>query len=153
MELYSHLNSIVIDKPSLFEHLAVDSLHALLKPALQQALFVFTQRYPRSLLWIYSKFDTLYFILHLIVESYYLSEWGASFAEHFYGLKRSVSKPWRSIAREKLDRFVLLKSLIGLCILPHLQSELDRLHEKWNQSHLFQDFLHENVSFVIFMAK
>ncbi len=76
MELYSHLSSLQVSKPSVFEIFAVESLESLLKPSVLYALSLTTQRYPRYLLRILNHFDSIYTGLHAMIEYYYLKEWG-----------------------------------------------------------------------------
>ena len=126
MEIYSLVNSITIDKPSLFELLSLESLQSLLKPALLNCSSALVQRYPRSFLFIHLHFDSFYALLHALVEIYHLNEWKASFCEHFYGLKRS-----RDITTP-LSKSQFIKSLIVLVLVPWCQSSLNDLYNKYN---------------------
>ncbi|KAL3496255.1 Pex12 amino terminal region-domain-containing protein [Aspergillus germanicus] len=75
-------------KPSLFELLAEQQLSDLLPPSLRYILAVATHRHPRYLLRVLNSFDEVYAVLSLIVERYYLRNFGGSFTENFYSLKR-----------------------------------------------------------------
>ncbi|KAE8211588.1 hypothetical protein CF327_g4672 [Tilletia walkeri] len=75
-------------RPSFFELFAQDQLSSLLRPAIRYVLTVLAQRNPRYLLRLVNRFDEIYALLLLAVERHYLSTWGSSFAENFYGLRR-----------------------------------------------------------------
>ncbi|CAG8461434.1 4298_t:CDS:2 [Diversispora eburnea] len=90
MEFMSNISSGAdIYRPSLFELIAQEKLREMIRPALRYILSVYAQRYPRYLLRIVNRYDELYTIMMLFIEKHYLKEWSASFAENFYGLKRS----------------------------------------------------------------
>lgn len=75
-------------KPSLFELLSEQQLSGLIPPSLRYLLAITTHRYPRYLLRVLNNFDEAYALLSLVVEKYYLENFGGSFTENFYGLKR-----------------------------------------------------------------
>ncbi|PKY05594.1 putative peroxisome biosynthesis protein (PAS10/Peroxin-12) [Aspergillus campestris IBT 28561] len=75
-------------KPSLFELLAEQQLSDLLPPSLRYLLAVATHRHPRYLLRVLNSYDEIYALLSLVVERYYLRNFGGSFTENFYSLKR-----------------------------------------------------------------
>ncbi|KAL5336402.1 peroxisome assembly protein 12 [Aspergillus crustosus] len=75
-------------KPSLFELLAEQQLSDLLPPSIRYILAVATHRHPRYLLRMLNSYDEVYAVLSLIVERYYLRNFGGSFTENFYSLKR-----------------------------------------------------------------
>ncbi|KAL4939297.1 peroxisome assembly protein 12 [Aspergillus oleicola] len=75
-------------KPSLFELLAEQQLSDLLPPSIRYILAVATHRHPRYLLRVLNSYDEVYALLSLIVERYYLRNFGGSFTENFYSLKR-----------------------------------------------------------------
>ncbi|CCE28073.1 related to peroxisome assembly protein PAS10 [Claviceps purpurea 20.1] len=141
MEFVTALRGALDDnKPSLFEVLSEQQLNALLPPTLRYLLTVATQRHPRYLLRILNSFDELYALLMLAVERYYLRTRGASFTEHFYGLKRekalksdipraSVSAP--HLVREvlKLSGSDVWKNLMVLIGVPYLKRKLDESYQ------------------------
>jgi peroxin-12 len=126
MEIYSLVNSITIDKPSLFELLSLESLQSLLKPALLNCSSALVQRYPRSFLFLHLHFDSIYTLLHALVEIYHLHEWKSSFCEHFYGLKRT-----RNIYTP-LSRSQFLKSILVLVLVPAIQDYFKQLYTRFN---------------------
>ncbi|EGG13001.1 uncharacterized protein MELLADRAFT_87096 [Melampsora larici-populina 98AG31] len=75
-------------RPNFFELIAQDQLRDLLSPVTRYVLSVFAQSHPRYLLRIVNRHDECFALLMLFIERYYLKNWGGSFAEHFYGLKR-----------------------------------------------------------------
>ncbi|KAL4780143.1 Pex12 amino terminal region-domain-containing protein [Aspergillus varians] len=75
-------------KPSLFELLAEQQLSDLIPPSIRYILAVATHRHPRYLLRVLNSYDELYAALSVIVERYYLRNFGGSFTENFYSLKR-----------------------------------------------------------------
>ncbi|KAG6006170.1 hypothetical protein E4U21_007280 [Claviceps maximensis] len=124
------------NKPSLFEVLSEQQLNSLLPPTLRYLLTVATQRHPRYLLRILNSFDELYALFMLAVERHYLRTRGASFTEHFYGLKREKALgseiPRASLSAPHLVRQVLKlstadvwKNLAALVGVPYLKRKLD----------------------------
>ncbi|KAJ1983464.1 ubiquitin-protein ligase peroxin 12 [Dimargaris verticillata] len=93
-------------QPSLFELIAQDKLRDLLKPALSYALA-----------------DEVFAALMVVVEKNYLEQFGSSFAENIYGLKRVRINP---VGRShQLIRLDIYKSLAFLVGLPYLKEKLD----------------------------
>jgi peroxin-12 len=88
MEFMSNISGIDEAKPSLFELLSETQLRELLEPSLRYLLAVATHRHPRYLIRILNRYNEVYALLMLLVERHYLSRWGGSFTENFYGLKR-----------------------------------------------------------------
>lgn len=75
-------------RPSFFELYASEQLRSLLGPALRYIVVVLAQRRAGILLRLANSFDEAYALALFLVERHYLKTWGASFAEHFYSLKR-----------------------------------------------------------------
>ncbi|GAA6013100.1 hypothetical protein JCM11491_005182 [Sporobolomyces phaffii] len=125
-------------RPSLFELAAQDQLRDLLSPVVRYVLSVFAQRNPRYLLRIVNSHDEIFSLAMLFVERHYLVHYSASFAEHFYGLKRrKVLSKGGGGAREertkaafeltgksdKLGRKEIRSSLAFLILLPYLRTK------------------------------
>jgi peroxin-12 len=89
MEFMSNVSGHDEGKPSLFELLSETQLRELLEPSLRYLLAVATHRHPRYLIRILNRYDEVYALFMLLVERHYLSRWGGSFTENFYGLKRA----------------------------------------------------------------
>ncbi|KAF9924854.1 ubiquitin-protein ligase peroxin 12 [Linnemannia zychae] len=144
------------DRPSLFELIAQDKMREMLEPALRYVIAVYAQRYPRYLIRIVNRYEEFYAVLMFFVERHYLREYGASFAENFYGLKRvrtpRVVKPVKtniddeSVASSaaaaaaasmsapsgsnKLCERDIRRSLLFLIGLPYIKCKLDEYYEK-----------------------
>ncbi|KAL1915311.1 uncharacterized protein VTP21DRAFT_6769 [Calcarisporiella thermophila] len=157
MEFMSNLGSASTDvyRPSLFELIAQDKMCELLQMAVRYGISIYAQRYPRLLLPLVNRHDEFYAILRLIIEWHYLNDWGASFAENFYGLKRVRSKAVKQMSEivsqhrtllsssatiadqqkkqrreEKLRPRDIRWSLVFLVGLPYTKSKLDELYER-----------------------
>ncbi|RUS15002.1 hypothetical protein BC937DRAFT_93042 [Endogone sp. FLAS-F59071] len=136
MEFMSALGSQDdVFRPSLFELIAQEKLREMLQPAVKYILAIYAQRHPRYLLRLVYLQDELYAILMLLVDRHYLKEWGASFAENFYGLKR-VSSPSTptpaapSSPSPPLTRTEIRHSLIFLVLVPYIKAKLDLLYDR-----------------------
>ncbi|KND03227.1 ubiquitin-protein ligase peroxin 12 [Spizellomyces punctatus DAOM BR117] len=131
MEYLSNIGAAAdVYRPSVFELIAQDKMRDLLKPALRYVLAVYAQRYPRHLLRLVNRHDEVFAILMLLIEQHYLREWNASFAEHFYGLKRSAAGPTRRRkGLEHLSSSQIWRSLVLLVALPYAKTKLDELYE------------------------
>ncbi|CAO3599284.1 unnamed protein product [Absidia cylindrospora] len=131
-------------RPSLFELVAQEKLRDLLQPAVQYITAVYAQRYPRLLIRLVNNHEEFYAILMFLIERHYLKEWGASFAENFYGLKRvstnfleskgsqmalpaGGASAGQSPALTKKERNTSLLMLVGL---PYLKCRMDLLYQK-----------------------
>ncbi|CAO3571344.1 unnamed protein product [Mortierella alpina] len=154
MEFMSNLGGgSQADRPSLFELIAQDKMREMLEPALRYVIAVYAQRYPRYLIRIVNRYEEFYAILMFFVERHYLREYGASFAENFYGLKRvraprvvkqvkvnideeSVAAAAEAMAitslpgSNKLRERDIRKSLLFLIGLPYVKCKLDEYYEK-----------------------
>ncbi|KAK4519843.1 uncharacterized protein ATC70_010086 [Mucor velutinosus] len=126
-------------RPSLFELVAQEKLKELLQPAVQYVLAIYAQRYPRLLLRVVNNHEEFYAALMLLVERHYLKEWGGSFAENFYGLKRvstahlesiKFTSPINSQSSPALTSREISKSLLVLVGLPYVKCRLDLLYQK-----------------------
>ncbi|KAL3467757.1 peroxisome biosynthesis protein (PAS10/Peroxin-12) [Aspergillus heterothallicus] len=126
-------------KPSLFELLAEQQLSDLLPPSIRYILAVATHRHPRYLLRILNSFDEVYAVLSLIVERYYLRNFGGSFTENFYSLKRErvlltkngeipraqLGAPGPVRDSLKLHNADVWKNLMIMVGIPYLKRKLD----------------------------
>lgn len=125
------------DSPLIFEIKAIEQIHSLLKPALRHVLNTLMQssqpRLSRLAGSILERLDEVWLIISGMLEGYYLKSWKASFAEHFYGLKRKTPdvtdwKPWNQLPIKGLDRAWIL-----LVIVPYLREKLDTYYDQWNR--------------------
>ncbi|KAK3587081.1 hypothetical protein CHS0354_014954 [Potamilus streckersoni] len=129
----AHLTSAVsIDKPSIFEVIAQESLMTTIRPALKHAVRVLAENRPERFGWLARVYDEIYTVLDFIVQSHYLRKTCASFAENFYGLQRV---PIGERSCSKLPGKIYWKSLICLVIFPYIKEKLDRKFE--DMRHLY----------------
>ncbi|KAL4807569.1 Pex12 amino terminal region-domain-containing protein [Aspergillus unguis] len=126
-------------KPSLFELLAEQQLSDLLPPSIRYILAVATHRHPRYLLRVLNSYDEVYALLSLIVERYYLRNFGGSFTENFYSLKRErvlltkngeipraqLGAPGPVRESLKLRTADVWKNLFVMVGIPYLKRKLD----------------------------
>ncbi|KAL3474000.1 peroxisome biosynthesis protein (PAS10/Peroxin-12) [Aspergillus californicus] len=126
-------------KPSLFELLAEQQLSDLLPPSIRYILAVATHRHPRYLLRVLNSYDEVYAVLSLIVERYYLRNFGGSFTENFYSLKRErvlltkngeipraqLGAPGPVRESLKLRSADVWKNLLVMVGIPYLKRKLD----------------------------
>ena len=144
MEFLTALQSTVdVSKPSLFELLSEAQLNALLPPSLRYLLALATHRYPRYLLRVLNSFDELYALLSLVIEKYYLTTFGGSFTENFYGLKREkvprvkggeLRRTQLAVPGEVRERLSLKgrdvwRNLAVLVGIPYLKRKLDESYD------------------------
>ena len=141
--LPSLLSPVDTSKPSIFEILSEQQLAGLIPPSLRYLLALATHRHPRYLLRILNSFDEAYAILSVVVEKYYLENFGGSFTENFYGLKRervlrikggelpraSLAVPSEVRDRLKLGKGDVWKNLAILVGLPYLKRKLDESYD------------------------
>ncbi|KAI8083161.1 Pex12 amino terminal region-domain-containing protein [Halteromyces radiatus] len=128
-------------RPSLFELVAQEKLRDLLQPAVQYVTAVYAQRYPRLLIRLVNNHEEFYAILMFLIERHYLKEWGASFAENFYGLKRlstgyleskrsQLTLPVNNGQSPALTRKEINKSLLVLVGLPYIKCRMDLFYQQ-----------------------
>lgn len=102
-------------RPSFFEMVAAERLVSGLKPALKHLCTILATRHPRlDGLRRYS--DEIFYSLLFALERHYLSEHDASFAEHFYGLRRiavNTNLP-PAVAREMQQPEAYSTALFGM---------------------------------------
>ncbi|KAJ1796834.1 ubiquitin-protein ligase peroxin 12, partial [Coemansia sp. RSA 2598] len=115
-------------KPSLFELVAQHKMTELLEPALRHITSVYAHRYPRYLIRILNWHEEVYAAIMLVVERHYLRNYGGSFTEHFYGIKRvRVRQIGGSNALTRGDVWGSLVFLVGL---PLVKSRLDQYYDR-----------------------
>ncbi|KAG8960148.1 ubiquitin-protein ligase peroxin 12 [Tulasnella sp. 419] len=127
-------------RPSLFELVAQEQLRESLQPALKYVLGVFAQSYPRYLLRIVNRHEEFYALLMFFVERHNLRQYGASFAENFYGLKRrrkpvieaerAKAAVGSAVQQEKLRGRELRTSLLFLVGIPYIRAKAHDYYEQ-----------------------
>ncbi|KAJ2082072.1 ubiquitin-protein ligase peroxin 12 [Coemansia sp. RSA 988] len=115
-------------KPSLFEIVAQHKMSDLLEPALRHVTSVYAHRYPRYLVRALNWHEELYAAVMLLVERHYLRNYGGSFTEHFYGMKRV--RTGKLGGADRMTRGDVWGSLAFLVGLPMVKSRLDQLYER-----------------------
>lgn len=130
-------------KPSLFELLSEQQLSSLLPPSLRYLLVLATHRHPRYLLRVLNSYDEVYALLAVLVERHYLTTYGGSFTENFYGLKRErvlrikggeVPRARIGAAAQvretlKLKPSDVWKNIAVMIGLPYLKGKLDESYD------------------------
>ncbi|KAJ2878311.1 ubiquitin-protein ligase peroxin 12 [Coemansia asiatica] len=115
-------------KPSLFELVAQQKMTELLEPALRHITSVYAHRYPRYLIRILNWHEEVYAAIMLVVERHYLRNYGGSFTEHFYGIKRVRMR--QIGGSNALTRGDVWGSLVFLVGLPLVKSRLDQYYDR-----------------------
>ncbi|XP_034236660.1 peroxisome assembly protein 12 [Thrips palmi] len=125
----AHLTATVLNKPSIFEVVAQDTLTATFKPAAKRVVQFFVARNPERYGWLSQWFEEVYLVFNGVLQSHYLSYNGGSFAETFYGLQRVCLKA--GILPGKLPRREWLLSLFFLTAFPYIRTKLEELSVRY----------------------
>lgn len=112
-------------KPSIFEVLAQESLLSSVRPAFKHAVRVLAESRPERFSWLLRYYDEVFTVLDLFLEQYHLRKYSATFAEHFYSLKRQTPNQTSS----HLPNTVVWKSILFVVLLPYIKLKLDELFE------------------------
>ncbi|CAH7687945.1 Pex12 amino terminal region-domain-containing protein [Phakopsora pachyrhizi] len=139
----SDMTDIDHEKPTFFELIAQEQVNDLLGPVIRYVTSIYAQRHPRYFLKILNHHDELFAISMLFIQRYYLRNWGASFAENFYGLRRqklrkqrpveiphSVGQGKSSFHTERLVKRDIRLSLIFLVFTPYIRTKANELNER-----------------------
>lgn len=111
-------NNLSMFKPNIFDILAQENMHSLVRPAFQHLIAWLARNVPFCGSLSAHK-NKLYLILHSTIEFVYLRAFDALFAEHFYGLRRHLM-------RNNKQR---LLSILFSVIWPFLKFKLDEFYE------------------------
>lgn len=114
----------VSQKPSVFEVLAQENLSKALRNAAAHLLSYFAGSGDRSSKFLRTHVDELVTLADFAVQLYHLREYGSSFSEHFYGLRRVTAKD------DPLERSHVIRSLAALVLLPYARKKLDAVLEQ-----------------------
>uniref|UniRef100_A0AC35FI11 Peroxisome assembly protein 12 n=1 Tax=Panagrolaimus sp. PS1159 TaxID=55785 RepID=A0AC35FI11_9BILA len=114
--------------PSVFDIWAQQSLADSVKPAFKHVVKFMGLWYPKETKSVNKWFDELYLGFSLFLDTYYLKNYGGSFSENFYGMKRI--NPKTSQIPMGGDR---LKSLFFISVWPYLRGKLDELQAKLSE--------------------
>src|SRR5690606_34300313 len=118
----------ITERPSIFEVLAQESLSQGLRHALRYLASFLADNYPNSCGVLARYMDELIFVGDIVIQYYHLQYYQASFAEHFYGLKRIGSRSGKI-----MDKSQLIRSVIGVVILPYIRQKLETLYLEFQQ--------------------
>ncbi|XP_029913856.1 peroxisome assembly protein 12, partial [Myripristis murdjan] len=126
-EAGAHLTATADQRPSIFELLAQEALMEAVRPALQHAAKVLAESDPSRFGFLWRRFDELYLLLDVLLQSHFLSRSSASFSENFYGLKRTPGPGGRGpdAGGRGLDAGRRRLSLLLLCVFPYLRARLE----------------------------
>ncbi|CAE7378645.1 PEX12 [Symbiodinium natans] len=93
-----------IFRPTFFELIAQDQLADVFRPALRFFVEIVSERAPRGLLPFLEYWQAVYTFFLLFLEGYHLRVHGATFAEHFFGLRRQEPESERMLPLEALEK-------------------------------------------------
>jgi peroxin-12 len=111
-------NNLSMFKPNIFDILAQENMHSLVRPAFQHSITWLARNMP-VLSSLSAHKNKLYLILHSTIEYVYLRAFDSLFSEHFYGMRR------HSISNNKQRLLCVLFSVIW----PFLKFKLDEFYE------------------------
>ncbi|XP_054154521.1 peroxisome assembly protein 12-like [Oppia nitens] len=111
--------------PSIFEVLAQQSLDTGLRRAANYLINILYSNNNQKFWFLYKNFDELYFLFSVCVQWSHLKAFNASFAEHFYSLKRISNDGINSVLKNKH----FYSSLIVLTLFPYLKTKFESLYE------------------------
>ena len=140
-EFAAHLNQGTTNaNPTIFEIVAEESMASVLRPAVSYAFKVLASSNPDRWGWIWRLGDELYLCFDYIAQNHYLKNFGGSFSEHFYGLKR-VSSVGKGKNGEGLSSFQKYLSLVMLVVVPYAKLKLDELFERTREETFKWEFI------------
>lgn len=131
-EFGAHLTSSSAESPSIFEVLAQENLQLTLRPSVKYLLRSLARKDPPRFACLLKYFNEIYVFFDAFVQHNFLKTHGASFAEHFYGLKRISDAKLDSESKQNstLTRNEHLKSIAYLVLIPYFKLLLDHQFEK-----------------------
>ncbi|XP_046455316.1 peroxisome assembly protein 12-like [Daphnia pulex] len=135
----AHLSQLLLDssRPSIFELVAQEGLNQALRGTIKFVFRVCANHYPETFGLSFRWANEIQLLFDCFLQNYYLRNYGASFAENFYGLERVTKEDCT------LNGKGTLHSLISLTILPYALSKLDAYfseRQQHNQQHPVLNF-------------
>lgn len=115
----AHISTTHIDRPSIFELVASQSLDSTFYPAFKKIVLYLGSKNPERYAYAVKYYDEIFLVLNGAVQHYYLRKYCASISETFYGLARFNLKTQNF---GKRDFFV---SFAFLVIVPYLFRKLE----------------------------
>ncbi|XP_042217256.1 peroxisome assembly protein 12-like [Homarus americanus] len=128
-EYGAHITITAKDRPSIFDVVAQDGLMSTLQPAVKHIMKVIAESNPEKHGWCLKYSGEIFMVFDLVIQHHYLSNYGASFAENFYDLKRVQLKANGSIKPLTLSNETYTKSLLALGAFPYLRSQMDSVYQ------------------------
>ncbi|GMT03407.1 hypothetical protein PENTCL1PPCAC_25581 [Pristionchus entomophagus] len=112
--------------PSLFDVLAQESLTTSLRPAANFLFKVLARMNPERYGGCSRWSEELFALFDLLLQHHYLKNYGSSFSENFYGMKRVImtSNRFASLGGTRL------RSILLLVAWPYFKGKLEALHER-----------------------
>ncbi|PVU94523.1 hypothetical protein BB559_002972 [Furculomyces boomerangus] len=132
MEYMNSLSGGDLAKPSLFEVISQGKLNDLLEPAIRHLTSYYAHRYPRQLIPILNYHEECYALLMYFVEKHYFSNYGGSFFEHFFGIKRE--RVYTIKGSRSLTNLNISLSAIAQVLLPVLAKRSEQYYQKLSQN-------------------
>ncbi|XP_045606855.2 peroxisome assembly protein 12 isoform X1 [Procambarus clarkii] len=128
-EFGAHITITARNRPSIFDVVAQDGLMSTLQPAVKHVLKVIAESNPEKYGWCLKYSSELFVAFNLVIQHHYLSNYGASFAENFYDLKRVPLKTERHLKPLTLSNTAYLKSLSTIVAFPYFLSQMDSIYQ------------------------
>lgn len=128
-EFGAHITVTARTRPSIFDVVAQDGLMSTLQPAVTHVMKVVAESNPEKYEWCLKYSSEIFAAFNLILQHHYLSNYGGSFAENFYDLKRIQLKGERHLKPLSISHEAYIKSLLTLVAFPYLWSHLDNVYQ------------------------
>ncbi|CAL4089022.1 unnamed protein product, partial [Meganyctiphanes norvegica] len=74
--------------------------------------------------------DEIFTLFNLAIQHHYLKNYGSSFSESFYDLKRVPLRSSKTLESLRLPRRIYLQSLSALVALPYIRNWIDSAYQK-----------------------
>nr|SVE93781.1 EOG090X0AIN [Scapholeberis mucronata] len=125
----AHLSQLLLDssRPSIFELVAQEGLNQAVKGTIKFLLRVCANHYPETFGSSFRWANEIQLVFDIFLQRYYLQNYGASFAENFYGLERVTLNDHNLSSKGKIQ------SLVSLTIVPYILAKLDGFFSNANQ--------------------
>ncbi|KAK3870722.1 hypothetical protein Pcinc_024073 [Petrolisthes cinctipes] len=134
-EYGAHITITASDRPSIFDVVAQDGLMSTLQPAVNHIMRVLAERNPERYGFLLRFSDEIFVLFNTIIQHHYIKNYGASFAENFYDLKRVELKNKNSNKPLTLSHQAYYKSMFTLVTFPYLRNRLDQLFQRIQERH------------------
>lgn len=133
-EFGAHITITAGDRPSIFDVVAQDSLMSTLNPAVKHVMKVVAESNPERYGWCLRYSNEVFMMFNFIIQHHYLSNYGSSFAENFYDLKRVELASKKDRKPLTLSREAYMKSQFALVAFPYIQTQLDQAYQELQEN-------------------